>query len=180
MKISEITSQILTLVSCTLYCSVVTIVTIIGLTSIVIGFIGLGLYIPTYTNYYIYSETTCLIIDHEYNECHQGDAAAQNTCYSIMWIVEYMIIDSIPDCYVFSTITETYETSAEALGKLKNYQDKTSPTCYYNPSNTANVQWERPKSSRPFFIMMIVGFSLTGAFFIILGIIIAYRCRRWC
>ena len=170
-------SRILKMVSCTLCFSVVATLTVVGLTSIVIGFVGLGLYIPSYINYKVYTEDTCSILNHQYNECNQETSGSQNTCYSITWSVEYLISDSVSDRYIFSTITETYATSMKALERLKNYQDRYSYNCYYHIVNIATVQWNQPTSSIPYFVMMIVGFSLTGVVFIVVGIIIAYRCR---
>jgi len=170
-------SRILTCFQCTLPCSIVSTLVVIGLTSAVIGFVGLGLYIPTYINYNAYSENICFILNYEYNECQQENTDSQNTCYSIKWSVEYIISDPVSDRYIFSTITEAYDTSMKALERLKNHRDKTDQTCYYHTVIIGNVQWDKPTSYSPYFIMMIVGFSLTGVYFMVIGILTACPCR---
>ena len=167
-------SRILTCVSCILYFSF----PVIGLIAIVIGFIGLGLYIPIYINSTRYKINTCLIHNHEYDTCYQGKSLFQDSCYSIKWSVEYIISNSTSDRFIFSTITQIYRTSIEALDQLKIYKDKNAYTCYYHNIRTADVQWDRPISARPYLIMTIVGFSLTGIYLVVIGFIILYRWQR--
>ena len=164
-------SRILTFVSCTLYFSFLVIFTMIGLTSVIIGFVGLGLYIPTLINSNAYEKNTCFIIDHEYDTCHRQNDLS---CYSIMWSVEYTASDS----FIFSTITKIYETPKEALDILKDYKDKGNYTCYHHETQVTDVQWEEPSSPVPYLIMMIVGFSLTGIYLIVIGSIAIHRYRR--
>lgn len=167
-------SRILTFVSCTLYFTLLVILTAIGLTSIIIGFVGLGLYIPTFINYHAYSSNSCLVIDHEYDTCHLRD----DICYSVMWSVEYGVSNRTYYRYIFSTITQFYDTPQEALDKLKLYTDKQNYTCYYHKTDVLDVKWDRPSSPRPYLIMMIIGFTLTGTYFIVIGFITIYRCTR--
>ncbi|UJR30752.1 hypothetical protein I4U23_018272 [Adineta vaga] len=170
-------SRIGIFLSRTAYFTTVLILTVIGLTSIVIGFIGLGLYIPTSKNYQLYSKTICSILDHEYDNCEHGIYISPTTCFSIMWSVEYIISNSASDRYVYSTITQIYEKSIEALDKLASYQDNTNHTCYYHQINVTNVQWEEPPLATPYLIMLIVGFSFASVYIFVIGIIIIYRCR---
>jgi len=171
-------SRIVTCVSCTLYLCFLVTLTIIGLTSVTIGFIGLGLYVPTFINSKAYISNICSIIDHEYDTCRQQNDDSQIPCFSIMWSVEYTISNSTYATYKFSTITELYDTSREALDALKIYKDRTNHTCYYHNIQNTNVQWDEPKSPKPYFIMMVVGFSLTGIYFIVIGFVALYRCRK--
>jgi hypothetical protein len=70
-------SRVLTCVSCTLYFSFLVAFTAVGLTAIIIGFVGLGLYIPTSIIYNSLQTNTCLIIDHEYDTCNQDIAISR-------------------------------------------------------------------------------------------------------
>jgi hypothetical protein len=171
-------SRILTCVSCTLYLSFLVTLTITGLTSIIIGFIGLGLYIPTFINSKAYTANTCLILDHEYDTCRQQNDDSQPPCYSITWSVEYTISSSTSEHYTFSSITKFYDSSIEALDELKTFTDQTNHTCYSHNTHNTDVQWEEPKSPKPYLIMMIVGFSLTAMYFIVIGLVALYRYRR--
>ena len=169
------TSRILTFVSCTIYFTVLCALSIIGLAAIVVGIIGLGLYIPTLNHYNEFKENTCLIITHQYDICSQGNDL---TCYSVQWSVEYSIMNELSDRYIFSTIKKTYKTPDEALSQLDSYQDQNNYTCYYDKINTVDVKWEEPTSPTPFLIMTIVGFVITGMNSIILGSVAIYRCRK--
>jgi hypothetical protein len=167
-------SRILTIVSCTLYFVFLVILTAIGVTSIIIAFVGLGLYIPTLINYNTYSSNICYVIDHEYDTCH----LTNSICYTVMWSVEYRITNQTFERYIFSTITETYNTPVVALNKLQIYEDGDNYTCYYNTINVLNVKWDKPTSPKPYLIMMIIGFTLTGIYFIVIILITIYRCTR--
>jgi len=167
-------SRILTVVSCTLYFSFLVILTAIGVTSIIIGFVGLGLYIPTLINYNAYSSNICYVVDHEYDTCH----LTNDICYTVMWSVEYPITNQTSEGYIFSSITETYNTPLVALDRLQTYIDGDNYTCYYQKINVLDVKWDKPSSPKPYLIMMIVGFTLTGIYFIVIILIAIYRCTR--
>lgn len=167
-------SRILTCVSCTLYLTFLIILTAIGLTSIIVGFVGLGLYIPTLINYNSYSSNSCFVLDHEYDTCHLRN----DICYSVMWSVEYTISNRTSQSYMFSTITQIYYSATEALDKLKTYKNNQNYTCYYHKKDSLDVQWNKPSSPRPYLIMMIIGFTLSGLYFIVIGFITVYRCTR--
>jgi len=166
-------SRILTCVSCTLYFFCLITLTTIGLTSIIVGFVGLGLYIPTLINYNTYITNVCSVIDREYTICEQQN----NICYSVMWSVEYLVLNQTSESYIFSTITETYNTAVKALKDFRTYKENNSYTCYYPKDYVSDVQWNEPSSPTPYLIMMIVGFTLTGLYFIAIGIITIHRCR---
>lgn len=169
------TSRILTFVSCTIYFVVLCTLSIIGLTAIVIGIVGLGLYIPTVNYYNEYNENICTVLSHHYDICSQQKDL---TCYSVEWSVEYNILNETLDQYVFSTIKKTYKTPDDALNQLDYYQDKNNYTCYYDKINVLDVKWDRPTSPTPFLIMVIVGFVITGINSIIIGSVAIYRCRK--
>lgn len=95
------TSRILTFVSCTIYFIVLCTLSIIGLTAIVIGIIGLGLYIPTLNHHKEYYENTCAVRAHQYDVCSQRNDL---TCYSVEWSVNYIISNQVPERYLFFTI----------------------------------------------------------------------------
>jgi hypothetical protein len=95
-----------------------------------------------------------------------------------MWSVEYRITNQTFERYIFSTITETYNTPVVALNKLQIYEDGDNYTCYYNTINVLNVKWDKPTSPKPYLIMMIIGFTLTGIYFIVIILITIYRCTR--
>jgi hypothetical protein len=166
--------RILTLFSCTLYFSILFILTAIGLTSIIIAFVGLGLYIPTSINYNTYINTTCSVLSHEYHVCHQQSGL----CYSVKWSVEYPVLNQTSESYLFSNIKQVYDTPIEALNILTIYQDGNNYTCYYNKEEVLTVKWSKPESPGPYLIMMIVGFTLTGIYFIVIGFIVVFRCVR--
>ena len=67
---TSMASRILTFVSCTLYLSFLIIITVVGFTSIIIGFVGLGLYISSSLNFNSYNSTLCFVIDYDYDICH--------------------------------------------------------------------------------------------------------------
>jgi hypothetical protein len=171
-------SRILTCVSCTLYFSFLVTLTAIGLISIVVGFIGLGLYIPTFINSKAYTSDTCSILDHDYDPCQQQNDTSDTSCYSVVWSVEYTILVSTSERHKFSTITQNYDTSVEALDNLRIYKVQTNHTCYYLNAHTTDVQWDEPKSPRPYLIMMTVGFGLAAIYFIVIGCVAVCRCRR--
>lgn len=167
------TSRILTFVSCTIYFAVLCTLFIIALTAIVVGIIGVGLYIPTVNHYNEYNENTCAVMAHQYDVCSQRNDL---TCYSVQWSVEYVI--ETPDRYIFSTIKKTYKTPEAALNQLEYYQDKNNYTCYYDKIDTLDVKWDKPTSPTPFLIMTIVGFVITGINSIIIGTAAIYRWRK--
>ncbi|CAF1309047.1 unnamed protein product [Adineta steineri] len=171
-------SRFFSCVSSTVWFFTIAILTITGLTAIVIGLVGLGLYIPISMNYYEYTKSTCSIISHKYEDCQHGNTISLNTCFSVMWSVEYILQNSIPDRYIFSTITEIYTDSTVALEELRNYPVHTNHTCYYRTTNTANVQWLEPLSPIPYLVMLVVGFSLTGVYCIVISIIVLCRRRK--
>ncbi|CAF0793162.1 unnamed protein product [Rotaria sp. Silwood1] len=162
-------SRILTLVSCTLYIFLLVTFTIIGVASLIVGVVGVGRYIPTKAAHRTHKNVTCLIVDVDYDSC-------QHSCYYVMWSVEYRVAKS--NKYTFSTIIKKYGTLGEALAKMVNYNVRTNHTCYYNKKKIVHVQWEKPSSSKPYLIMMIVGFTLTGIYIIIITIVSVYRFRR--
>ncbi len=168
-------SRILTCVSCTLYVCIICTLTVIGLTAIVIAFIGIGLYIPTLINYNSYSSNNCFVISHTYGTCQQQSGA---TCFSDMWSVRYIISNRTSQYYVFATITLTFSKSTDALAKLRSYVDNSTYPCYYNNRDKTTVKWDSPTSPRPYLIMIIVGFSLSGIYFIVLAFIGIYRSQR--
>jgi hypothetical protein len=168
-------SRILTCVSCTLYVCILSILTVIGLTAIVIALIGVGLYIPTLINYNSYISNSCFIISHTYGTCQQQNSV---TCFSDMWSVRYSISNRTSQHYLFATITLTFSKSTDALTKLKTYVDNNTYPCYYSSKDTTTVKWDSPTSPRPYLIMIIVGFSLSGIYFIVLAFIGIYRCQR--
>ena len=170
-------SRIRTFFSHTAYFTTVLILTVIGSAAIVIGFIGLGLYIPTLKNYESYAQSICTVIDHEYDNCAHGIYISTTTCFSVMWSVQYTVSNSASDSYVFSTITQIYQQSVDALNRLNEYQDNTNYTCYYQKINLTNVQWDEPPLATPFLIMLIVGFSFASVYFVVIGIILICRCR---
>jgi len=152
-------SRILTFVSCTLYLFILVNFTIIGFASFIVGSIGVGLYVPTFMTYKSYENTTCFIVDIECDTC-------QDSCYYIMWSVEYYISSQ----YTFSTITQTYDTSDEITEIISVYQIRSNHTCYYDKTKVVRVQWKEPSSPKPYLIMMAVGYSLTGIYLILIGI----------
>ncbi|CAF0810602.1 unnamed protein product [Rotaria sordida] len=162
-------SRILSFVSCTLYFFFLINFTIIGLTSFIIGVVGIGRFIPTHITYTTHKNTTCFIVDVDYDIC-------QDSCYCVMWSIEYHISKSHK--YTFSTIIHIYETLDEALKKITIYNIRTNHTCYYDKTQHVNIRWEKPSSSKPYLIMMIVGFSLTGIYIIIIAVVSFYRSRR--
>jgi hypothetical protein len=168
-------SRILTCVSCTLYFSFFVTITAIGLTAIVIGLIGLGIYVPTLINYNSYSKSTCYIIDHDYDTCRRQNDIS---CYSVMWSVEYIVSNYSSERCIFSTITHTYKTSEEALEEVRIYKDNYNYTCYYHNIYMTDVKWDAPSSPTPYLIMMTVGFALTGIYSVIIGVIALYRYRN--
>lgn len=151
-------SRILTFVSCTVYVFLLLTFTIIGFASFIIGSIGTGLYIPTERTFNTFHNNTCQIVDIDYGPC-------QDSCYFIMWSVEFYVSSQ----YVFSTIREKFETDSEMMDKVENYNLLMNRTCFYDETLHVRVQWNQPASSRPYFIMIIVGFSLTGIYLILIG-----------
>jgi hypothetical protein len=168
-------SRISTVVSCILHFYFLVTITVIGLASIIIGFVGLGMYVPTLINYNSYNKNICYIMDHEYDICTRKNDVS---CYSLMWYVEYTVTNQTSDRYMFSTITKFYETPVQALKDLRIYEDKNNYTCYYHQILLRNVQWDQPSSPRPYLIMMIIGFTLAGISFTVIGLITIYRCRN--
>ncbi|CAF2518110.1 unnamed protein product [Rotaria sp. Silwood2] len=162
-------SRIVTFVSCTLYLFFLVIITIIGLASFIIGIIGVSRFISTHVAWTAHKHVTCLIVDVDYDSC-------QDSCYYVMWSVVYHV--SKFNKYTFSTITQTYDTLDVALKKIAIYNVRTNHTCYYHKKQIVNVKWEKPSSPKPYLIMMIVGFSLTGIYIIIIAIVFIYRYRR--
>lgn len=157
-------SRILTCVSCTLYLFLLISFTIIGFASLIVGAIGVGLYIPTSQTYNNYNNNTCFIVDVKYDACI-------DSCYYITWSVEYHATRR----YSFSTITQTYETLNEVSEQIAIYSDKSNHTCYYDLTQITRVQWTRPPSPTPYLIMLIIGFSLTGIYLILIAFFHCYR-----
>jgi len=168
-------SRILTFVSCTLYFCILCTLTVIGLTSIIIAFIGVGLYIPTLINYNAYSSNNCFVLSHIYDTCQQQSGG---TCYSDTWSVQYIVSNRTSQRYQFATITLSFGKATDALNKLKSYLDNNTYPCYYNNKDLMTVKWDAPTSPRPYLIMIIVGFGLSGIYFIVIGFISIYRCQR--
>ena len=162
-------SRILTFVSCTLYFFLLFTFTIIGFASFIIGSIGVGFFIPTSRIYNTYKTTTCLIVDVDYDTC-------TDSCYYVMWSVEYYISSQ----YTFSTIQKTFDTFNEITEIISIYEDQSNHTCYYDQNQNVRVQWNQPASPQPYLIMIIVGFSLTGIYLILIGFFYYYRSRKGC
>jgi hypothetical protein len=161
-------SRIVSFVSCTLYFILLVNLTIIGFASLLVGCIGAGLFKSTSITYDHYKNTTCFIVDMEYDTC-------ENSCYYVMWSVEYYISNSTSSQYTFSAITQIHDTSKKILEKVAIYKDLTNHTCYYDKRHLVHVQWDKPSSPTPYLIMMIVGFICTGIYLIFIGIF--YYCR---
>lgn len=161
-------SRIIACIACTLYFCLLISITIIGFGSMIVGAVGIGLYIPTSTTYDSYKNNTCAIIDVDYDSCI-------DSCYYVMWSVKYRVSYGKTRQYTFSTITKTYNTLNEVKKETDIYADNTNHTCYYDQSEVARVQWTRPSSPKPYLIMLIVGFSLTGIYLILIAIIFSYR-----
>jgi len=173
---TSMASRILTFVSCTLYLSFLIIITVVGFTSIIIGFVGLGLYISSSLNFNSYNSTLCFVIDHDYDTCHQQN---EDLCFLIMWSVEYTVPNSdVSDRYIFSTITKTYDTPQKALNDLDSYKDNGTYTSYYHRTHFEDVKWEQPSSPTPYLIMMIVGFALTLIYFVVITSLTIYHRFR--
>ena len=170
-------SRVVTFVSCTLYVTLLIGSTVIGLAPFVIGTIGLGLYIPTSIIYNSYKNNTCFILDLQYDSCNSVHHFFQDTCYSIMWSVEYYIVNSTSNRYVFSTIKQAYPTLEEVFETILRYKERSRHICYYDKTRTADVQWNEPSSPRSYLIMIIIGFSLTGIYLIIVGSFYLYRSK---
>jgi hypothetical protein len=164
-------SRILTFVSCTLYFFLLLNFTIIGFASFILGSVGIGLFIPTLLNYESYQNNTCFIVDLEYDRC-------QDSCYYVIWSVEYYILNSPSSQYTFSTISQTFSTLNEAEKTVSVYSDRSNHTCYYDIKQIVRVQWNQPSSPEPYLIMMIVGFILTGIYLIFIGIFYFYRNKN--
>lgn len=167
--------RVLTYVTCTSYFIILCIIFITGLTALVIGIIGLGLYIPTADYFNEYNENSCMILAHQYDLCNQQSAT---NCYSAQWSVEYDILNESPDRYVFSTIKKKYETPEDALRQLDSYLDKNNYTCYYDKINVLDVKWDKPPSPTPYLIMVITGFVIAGINSIIIASVVIYRWRK--
>lgn len=167
----KMASRILTFVSCTLYFFLLLNITIIGFASLIVGSVGVGLFIPTLVTYDSYQNNTCLIVDIEYDTC--GDS-----CYYIMWSVEYYRLNQTSSQYTFSTITQTYNTLDEILQKFLIYKFRSNHTCYYDKTKIVRVQWDEPSSPKPYLIMMVMGFSLTGVYLILITIFYRYRSQK--
>ena len=164
-------SRILTFFSCTCYLFLLSTITIIGFASFIVGSIGAGLFIPFTITSDNYRNTTCLIVDVDYDRC-------EDACFDVLWSVKYRIRNPTFGQQVFSTIIEKFDTLAEQSNNVALYTDRSNHTCYYDKREFVRVQWEEPTSPRPFFIMMIVGFSLTGVYVICIGIFYCYRLNK--
>jgi hypothetical protein len=171
-------SRVVTFISCTLYVTLLIGSALIALAPFVVGTIGVGLYIPTSIIYDLYKNNTCFILDLQYDSCNSVNKFFQDTCYSIMWSVEYYILNSTSSLYVFTTITKTYPTLEQVLGKIIRYKERSHHICYYDKTHIANVQWNEPSSPTSYLIMIIIGFSLTGMYLIIFGSFYLYRSKR--
>lgn len=161
-------SRILTFFSCTCYLFILISITIIGLTSFITGSIGAGLFITFSINAKNYKNTTCFIVDVDYDRC-------DDTCFDVLWSVKYRLRNSRSGQYIFSTIIEKFDTLNEQSKNVAFYNERSNHTCYYDKTEVVRVQWEAPTSPQPFFIMMIVGFCVTGIYAIC--IVIFYLCR---
>ena len=161
-------SRILTFFSCTCYLVLLVSLIIIGFASFIVGSIGVGLFIPFSITSNHYKNTTCFIVDVNSDRCDQS-------CFDVLWSVEYFIRQGRSSQYLFSTIMKKFDTSTEQTKKVALYTDRTNHTCYYDTREVLRVQWDPPTSPRPFLIMMIVGFSITAVYLI--SIAIFYRCR---
>jgi hypothetical protein len=91
-----------------------------------------------------------------------------------MWSVEYYISGQ----YTFSTITHTYDTFDEISEKAAIYKDRSNQTCYYDKKKFVRIQWNKPSSPKPYLIMVVVGFSFTGIYLIIIGFVYYYRSQK--
>ena len=167
--------RVLTDVTCTLYFMILCTLFIMGLIALVIGIVGLGLYIPTANYSNEYEENSCLILAHQYDLCNQLSAS---NCYSAQWSVEYNILNQSPDRYVFSTIKKKYKTPEDALNQLDAYLDKKYYTCYHDKVNVLDVKWDKPPSPIPYLIMVIIGFVIAGINSIIMASVVTYRWRK--
>jgi len=156
-------SRILTFVSCTLYLFLLINFTIIGFASFIIGSVGVGLFVPKFITYQAYENSTCFIVDIEHDTC-------QDSCYYIMWSVEYYITNITSSQYTFSTITQTYDTADVITDIISVYKVRSNHTCYYDKTQVLRVQWNEPSFPTPYLIMMTVGYSLTGIYLILIAI----------
>lgn len=167
----EMASRILTFVSCTLYFFLLLNFTIIGFASLIVGSVGVGLFIPTLITYDSYKMSTCLIVDIEFDSCG-------NSCYYIMWSVEYYLLNQTSNQYIFSTLTETYDTIDDVSKKISSYKIRSNHTCYYDKRQIVQIQWNEPSSPQPYLIMMMVGFSLAVFYLILITIFYCYRTHQ--
>ena len=152
--------------------------TTVGLVAFVVACVGVGIYIPTNSYYQSYIKTLCYILDHEYDICQQQTDTDRDYCYTDFWSVEFRVAGTLHQENIFSTITHKYNSPLEALQKLNNYVDNTNHSCYYHYVRFTDVQWNRPPSPSPYFIMIVAGFGLVAIYLTIMVICCVYQHRR--
>lgn len=150
----------------------------IAVISAVIGCVGVGIFIPTNSQFEVFRSTMCSIVDHEYETCDDQGASNSGLCYIAIWSVEYKIQGQTRDEPMFATITKKYKTPSEALTKLNVFKDDTNHTCYYHITRLTYVQWDEPASPRPYLIMMIVGYSFVFLYLVLMIFVVICYFRN--
>jgi len=150
----------------------------LAVVALIIGFVGLGLYVTQLQDVKTYKQSDCTVIDQQINDrtcstdqCY-GSSNGQTcstiyyTCYQPAWEVQYEAQGATQTSTINSG--QYYDFYSSAQDTVDDYQIGSEYTCYYDSTAVDNVSWTFP-DPLPYLIMLIVCFAFVGLSCLIVG-----------